>query len=244
MVFEKQRLWPYKNKISQFKQKNEAFQKDSKVIILKDPKYVGCTGRIKEIGLKDKENVKVIVKKSSSSIKNFFSKKKKEDNETYLPIQEIAILLKLRQDTVLAVLDSLKVLLDSHSELFEQFGPHIDIGLNLISRDYYRIVPELVICKKLEGGYTPNRRFIEYLEFSEDVLKILKDYQSSFPNVFNYLEKKWKPMYHAKDFNEKDPNLEIVKVYGWILRQNTSSLIQVPINSKVIKIKLEIQKND
>jgi hypothetical protein len=32
----------------------------------------------------------------------------------------------------------------------------------------------------------------------------------------------------------KDPNLELVKVYVWIMKQDTSSLMLAPINSKSI----------
>lgn len=233
-------LWPYRNKIFQQKIKEDEWIPNSKVLILKHQNYQGYFGKIKETSHENKDNLKVFVKKSFSKPMNFFTKKKEKENN-YIPLIEIGKMLKTDIFTILTVLDSLKIIMDSKSPLFNEFGGQIDIGLNLISQDFFQIVPEMVICKKLEEGSAPKRWYFEYLAFSEEAVKILKEYHQNFPKIFHVINDNRKKIYQSVDFFKENSNLEIVKIYGWLLRQNTSTLAQVPINSKVF-FKKKIKK--
>lgn len=232
MVF-KTPLWPYRNKIFLQKNKDCDWIPNSKVLILKHQNYQGYFAKIKEINPENRDNLKVLVKKGLSKTMNFFTKTKEKENN-YIPLTEISKFLGTDIFTILTVLDSLKVIMDSKSPLYNEFGCQIDIGLNLISQDFFQIVPEMVICKKLEEGSAPKRWYFEYLAFSEEAVNILKEYYKNFPRIFQVInDGNKKKIYQSIDFFKENSNLEIVKIYGWLLRQNTSTLAQVPINSKV-----------
>lgn len=160
--------------------------------------------------------------------------------KNYMTLHSVAKSLGLEAATLLKLLDCLRIILDKNSPLSEKFGGEIDIGLNLINRQSLMIVPELVICQKLEEGWQPNRGYFESIEFAEEAVDLIKRYAAKFPFLVKKLnESPNRFQYLSKDFvdhsrPQEDPNLQIISVYGWLLKQKTSSLIQVPINSKVL----------
>ena len=227
------KLWPYFDDVLTPKLNQNEIPLGSKVIILKHPTYMGCFGKI--IGKGDKNQIRIRVKASSINQMVFVEQKEKQKN--YLHIKEISEMLKIELQTILIILDSLIVELDPKSDLGEKFGKQLDIGLNLINVKMFQIVPELVICRKLEDGKAPMKRYFEILELSVEAVELLKKYQINFPNIVSYINTRPKFYYTAKEFSTNkeglDANKEIIKIYGWLLREKTSNLAQVPINSKV-----------
>ena len=226
------KLWPYFDDVIPPKLNQNEINLGSKVIILKHPTYVGCFGKI--IGKTDQNLIKIRVKASSTN--QIVLEKQKDKLKKYLKIKEISKLLKIELQTILIILDSLIVELDPKSDLGEKFGSKLDIGLNLINIEMFQIVPELVICKQLEDGRAPMKSYFELLELSEEAVELIKKYQINFPNIVSYINTRPKFYYHAREFytsKGKDANKEIIKIYGWLLREKTSNLAQVPINSKV-----------
>jgi len=233
------KLWPYYDEIIAPKPNQPASLIGSKVLILKHPLYVGYFGKVTGFDEKNLEKLKVKIQKIASNAIVLQSEKNPKPNN-YIPLKDICIILNIKVHTALTILDSLRVNLDQKSELFEKFGAQIDIGLNLINQQTLKIVPELVICKKLEQGWQPDRGYFEVLEFSKEALDMMKNYQEKFPKVMAFINnsKSPKSQYNASDFDKGplDPNIEIIKIYVWLVKQNTSSLAQVPINSKVLII--------
>ena len=123
----------------------------------------------------------------------------KENNNpkprNYVRLNEVCNALKIEIQTALTILDSLPVLLFEDSELCERFGKQIDIGLNLINQKSFKIVPELVICKKLEDGRDPHRGYFEVLEFSEEAFALLTKYKENFPTVVTKINMRYKEQF-------------------------------------------------
>lgn len=230
-MISKTQLWPYLNEIIPSKLQH---QLGCKVLILKHNMYQGYLGKI--IGTVQNNKVKIIVHKSSSTTINSIEKHN-EKKKSYIPLKLFCKMLNVEISTILIILDSLIVNLSQKSDLFDKFGATIDIGLNIINKDFLRIVPELVICKKIEEGFCPNKRDFELIELSEETVDLVKEYQKNFPSIFAFINAHPRLYYNATDFQEKnskfDANVEIVKIYVWIMKQINSSLVQVPLNSKV-----------
>lgn len=107
--------------------------------------------------------------------------------KNYLRLSEVCSVLKIEIHAALTIMDNLPILLYEDSELCERFGKQIDIGLNLINKKTLKIVPELVICKKLENGRDPHRGYLEFLEFSEEAFALLSKYKENFPNIVSII---------------------------------------------------------
>ncbi len=223
------KLWPYFNDI--INPKINQNDLNPKVIILKHPMYAGCFSKIVKGKVKNQDQIKI---KLTSTNMIEIPVKTKVIEKFFTQIKEICKSLGIELQTVLIILDSLKVHLDPTADLFDKFGAWIDIGLNLISKKNFTLVPELIICKK-ENGLVPTNDYFENLGLSEEVVELIKSYQTNFPNVIATINNNPKNVYNAKDFKnleEKDSKIEIIKIYVWLFGQKLNSFTQVAMNSK------------
>ena len=230
-------LWPYMDEI--ISSKLHQMNIGSKLVILKHPTYQGYFGKVVSVDEKNKQKLRIKVQKNASEIlekPNLV----KDQPKNYVPLEKVCHILKLEIPTAMILLDSLRVNLDSKAKsvFYDKFGDYLDIGLNLINQQTLKIVPELIICKKLEKGRAYTRNYLELLELSVEAVELLKSYKENFGCIIETINNRPKAFdipYRATDFKstDKDPNVEIIKVYTWLLGQKTSTLAQVPINSKV-----------
>ena len=190
----KQALWPYFDQVIPPKPKNPVALIGSKALILKHPTFLGYFGKIMGFDEKNPEKLRVKIQKPATFA--FVAEENKNPKpKNYMRLNEVCRVLNIEIQTALAILDSLPILLFEDSELCERFGKVIDIGLNLINKHTLKIVPELVICKKLENGRDPHRGYLEFLEFSEEAFALLSKYKENFPNIVSKINQRFREQY-------------------------------------------------
>ena len=235
-MIDQRKSWAYINEAIPFNFYANKLQINSKVIILKDPTYVGYYGKIAGINKKTDEKIVKIQKKSGNFSKDMNFKGMPMN---YISIMEVCKSLKLHLPTILILLDSIIVSLDPSSETFAKFEK-VDIGLNLLNKDKLYMVPGLIICKnsqELQNGYIPNQKLCENLELCEGVVKLLYNYHENFEDIVKIINKLQKKEFTSSEFfpdKSKDSYIEIMRVYVWLVSQNKSQLSQEPMNSEVI----------
>ena len=166
----------------------------SKALILKHPSYLGYFGKIMGFDEKNPEKLRVKIQKPAT-FALVAEENKNPKPKNYMRLGEVCSVLKIYIDTALTILDNLPILLFEDSELCERFGKQINIGLNLINKKTLGIVPELVICKKLEDGRDPHRGYLEFLEFSEEAFALLSKYKENFPNIVAKINERFREQY-------------------------------------------------
>jgi 5'-3' exoribonuclease 1 len=163
--------------------------------------------------------------------------KKYEEQKGYKEVADVAKALNLSFHTILSILDSVIIKSDPERNLKNIYADKFDVGLNLIRRRRHAIVPELIICHDLTMG---NSYKFPHILLSAEATKLIKEYYARFQAVFLALE------YEASSgrtdileskyvFEEaKEPNLELLKCYIWITKNDMSNLLQSNKSSKVL----------
>lgn len=210
-------------------------------VILKSGQNVGTLGVVRGYNDgHDYKNVRVQIMKPVIPLKVMTAKiaKKYDSHQHYVSGQQVAKQLGTTVPVLLTILDSVIVKTDPYDNEQNIYPEKFDIGLGLIHRKSGCIVPELVICHELNNRNKKNS-FPEF-QLAPEAVELVKDYYENFKVIFHEI----KNQFEYGDFEvlraekiytcSKNPNLEIFKIFIWILKHGTSSLAQSNKSSKVI----------
>ena len=178
--------------------------------------------------------VKLVKEIEASSKINF---KEPKDDKEYYSIKLVAETLGYKLSTILNICDSLLITLDKNYS--DKFGDKLDLGLNLINRYEWKIVPELIICRNYEliireNGGNNDYRFFDSIEIAKEAFDLIKEYNRLFPELFQKVETERKKAFFSLElFKESDSSLKILNHFIWLIGQKNAQLSLMPLNSKV-----------
>ncbi|CAK94475.1 unnamed protein product (macronuclear) [Paramecium tetraurelia] len=195
----------------------EDFQIDRSVVIFHEKKN-GATGIIKQID--KKLTVQITAYPTLLGYDYIHS-------DIYYSLQIVSEKLQCSVKTLLNLLGSVVVNMeDKESKIADQ----LDIGLNIINRTNNQLVPELVRLPQADQYATGSSNSLKNaslitMQIQKSMLKSLN--QRNCP-------------INAKDLfpNSTDPNIDLLKIYIWILQLPESQYLLQGSSSKVAQIKI------
>ncbi|CAK76108.1 unnamed protein product (macronuclear) [Paramecium tetraurelia] len=220
----------------------EDFQIDRQVVIFHE-KQNGANGIIKQID--QKLTVQITASPTLLGYDYIHS-------DIYYSLQIVSEKLQCSVKTLLNLLGSVVVNMeDKESKIADQ----LDIGLNIINRTNNQLVPELVRLPQADQYATGSSKYQKFkdLELSEKCVTILCKYRNQCSRVQQYLnqlnDSQRNCPINAKDLfpNSTDPNIDLLKIYIWILQLPESQYLLQGSSSKVAEImvhKKPIQNNN
>lgn len=143
-----------------------------------------CGNKAKVIGYTDKK-VKVRVTHKLKMIKPEKLDKMVNTDEVFFELRFVAEVIKMKPDIALTILDTVSIELPRQKNLPEA----IDIGLNFISRQDNKIVPNLVRIN-YSKDYVRNedpKRIFKHLELSVKAFEMLLEYKKKYPEVLDFI---------------------------------------------------------
>jgi len=164
---------------------------------------------------------------------------KYDTQHTYSSVPRVAKQLGVDVLTVLQVLDAVVIKTEVSEGEKSVYPDRFDLGLNLINRKNHTIVPEHVICHELEFEKRRSKSF-PHFQLSVHAVEIITEYYRQFREIFvavgQKIENKDSSILTAEYIfpNSRDPNLELLKAYIWLIKQDTANLILANKASKVL----------
>ncbi|CAD8183733.1 unnamed protein product [Paramecium pentaurelia] len=211
----------------------EDFQIDRPVVIFHEKKN-GANGIIKQID--KKLTVQITAYPTLLGYDYIHS-------DIYYSLQIVSEKLQCSVKTLLNLLGSVVVnMQDKESKIADQ----LDIGLNIINRTNNQLVPELVRLPQADQYATGSSKYQKFLdlELSEKCVTILCKYRNQCARVQQYLNQlnenlRNQPI-NVEDLfpNSPDPNIDLLKIYIWILQLPESQYLLQGSSSKVAQIKI------
>jgi len=190
----------------------------------------------------DFDNVDVKIVKTVPKLNHITSAiaNKYDDHRRYRSVYKVAKHLGVDLQVILRVLDCLFIKIENTKNGQSIYPERLDLGLNLIRRRYHSILPELIICNDLKNYQKAKSRTFPHFQLSPEAIELVSEYYKIAKPVFDALTKKTRskdpsPLTASNIFgNVEDPDLEVFKIYIWILKQESSSLSMNNKASKVI----------
>ncbi|KAM3129845.1 hypothetical protein pb186bvf_018055 [Paramecium bursaria] len=206
-------------------------------VILMNKDYLGGLGYIKNVQQNQIE-VQIIDAPPIISFKHL-------QKPVSYNLQYVAQKLDISIYTVLYILGSVIIELDPTKESQQNLAEKIDIGLNLINSFQNKIVPELVKLHKAQSDLKGQDKYkqFEKLELTQECVDLLVSYRNKCPQLFVLVNKrkpnKGYPLKSTDLFtSSQDSNIDLFKIYLWILQLPSSSYTLQSIASKVAKLKI------
>lgn len=218
------------------------FPKNSDVIINIGP-HIGSLGKVVgyESGHVDFDNVQVKILQPVPHLAQITAAiaKRYDDQKNYRSVNDVAKQMGVDVQVLLTILDCVVVKTEPELNQKSIYPEKFDIGLSLIQKKNHTIVPELIICHELENFKSRDRKF-PHFQLAPEAVELLKEYYALHKPVFEAIYKmisEHNPSVLSASYifpNSKDPNLDLFKVYIWLLKQEDSNLILANKASKVI----------
>lgn len=115
-----------------------------------------------------------------------------KNNEKFYTLEFVLQELHIREEVLMAIISTIPVDIQSKKYDSTIMPEELDIGLNIINLRKNQLIPDLARIKEESLGmyYKYRSTKFRYLEFSQKLLDILKEYQNKFPEIFDVLDRK------------------------------------------------------
>ncbi|KAL4436223.1 hypothetical protein ABPG74_018207 [Tetrahymena malaccensis] len=172
----------------------------------------------------------------------FYSK----DDEAFITLKFLSFKLQLSQEVLLDILDSFSIKVEAALPSANKLPKMLDVGLNVIRRHLNEVVPELARINEASQNISGREKYQQFreLELSPSLVKLIIEYYNTYPKIFAYvaklqqLKKKDKNanFFSSQIWNKEgqDPNIELVKLYIWLMKKKESQFCSSTVASKVM----------
>ncbi|EAS07144.2 XRN 5'-3' exonuclease amine-terminal protein (macronuclear) [Tetrahymena thermophila SB210] len=172
----------------------------------------------------------------------FYSK----DDEAFITLKFLSFKLQLSQDVLLDILDSFSIKIEPNLPSANKLPKMLDVGLNIIRRHLNEVVPELARINEASQNISGREKYQQFreLELSPSLVKLIIEYYNAYPKIFAFVAKLSQLRKKDKNANfysgqiwskeGQDPNIELVKLYIWLMKKKESQFCSSTVASKVM----------
>ena len=202
----------------------------------------------KVVGYVENKRVKVRISDKIKTLDDKTLEKFVHTRDMYFTLKFSAFLAETRADILLTILDSINIILDR-----ADLPPSIDIGLNFISRQEKKIVPNLVRINfdGANANETNPQKLFSKLEISLRGLELILEFKRKFPEVIKFIEERHQKLIDSQSADgkinwrepisldslykksEKQVN-SLMSVYLWLIKKEETHMPLSSIYSKQV----------